>query len=464
MARKSAKRTILIVIVLLFVGLGIWISSRWNVWFHNPEEAPYVSQPEPHRVLLTFGDSLETSRNISWQADSILHPSYVELALLPEGDTVRVDAYGEVFRSRSGQAAYYVARLRRLQSNAQYAYRVVTNEMASQWYHFQTRQENCNKLSFMYVGDVQDTIGGQANRFLREALTRHPQSEFLVCGGDLTERPRDENWAETFRDVDSICQAMPLLNVTGNHDYLKGVVVSLERRFSLVFSYFLDSKIDDNQVFTFCYGPAQFFLLDSNRELPYLLTQRDWLERELQKSTAHWKIVVLHNPLYSLKGNNNLIQKWVFNDLIEHYGVDLVLQGHEHAYGRMTRHDDDGRAVTPVYTVSHCSPKNYYIQFDDCFDKFGISSRYYQTVDILEDTLTMATYEVYRHSLYDSLRIVKNNQTVNIEDFGRNIPEYMEFTPDPSSKKDRAYAGRISDYKSRHPERLKPTGPPRQTK
>ena len=455
MAKKRAKRTTLVVILLVLIGAGFWSSSRWDAWFRNPEEAPYVSEAEPHRVLLTFGDSLESSRNVSWQADSILHPSYLELAQLPDGDTVKVEAYGEVFRSRSGVAAYYVARLRQLRPDAQYAYRAVTDGKASQWYHFQTYKENRNNLSFMYVGDVQDTVGGASNRILKEALAYHPQTEFLVCGGDLTDRPKDECWAETFRDVDSICQAMPLLTVTGNHDYLKGVIVSLERRFPLIYSYFLDSKIEDNQVYTVRYGSAQIFLLDSNRELPYLLTQRSWLERELQNSSARWKIVVLHHPLFSLKGHNNLIQRWVFNDLIEEYGVDLVMQGHEHAYGRMTRHDDNDKATTPVYTVSHCSPKNYRIQFDDEFDKFGISSRYYQTVDIKGDTLVMATYESYHHSLYDSLRIVKKGDSVNILDFGRDIPEYMEYTPDPSSKKDRAYAERIEAYKAKHPERMR---------
>ena len=456
MTKKIAKRTTLVVIILVLIGVGIWVSSRWNVWFHNPEEPSYVSQAEPHRVLLTFGDSLESSRNVSWQADSVLRPSHLELALLPDGDTVKIEAYGEVFRSRSGVAAYYVARLRQLQPDATYAYRAVTNGKASPWYHFHTCKENRNDLSFMYVGDVQDSIGGEANRFLREALSRHPQSEFLVCGGDLTERPIDVHWAETFRDIDSVCQAMPLLNVTGNHDYLKGLPVSLERRFSLIFSYFLDSKVDDNQVFTVCYGPAQFFLLDSNRELPYLLTQRDWLEDQLKRSTARWKIVILHHPLFSTRGSNNLIQRWAFNDLIEEYGVDLVMQGHEHAYARMTRHDDNDIPTTPVYTVSHCSPKNYYIQFDDRFDKFGISSRYYQTISIVDDTLTMAAYEVYNHSLYDSLCVVKNGSMVSIQDCGKTIPEYMEFTPDLSRKKDRAYAERIEEYKLRHPERLRP--------
>jgi hypothetical protein len=213
---------------------------------------------------------------------------------------------------------------------------------------------------------------------------------------------------------------MPMLAVTGNHDYRKGVIQRLERRFSLTFSYFLDSMIGDNQVYTLSYGPAQFFLLDSNRELPYLLTQRSWLETQLQQSRARWKIVVLHHPLFSIRSaSRNLIQRWVFNSLLEDYGVDLVLQAHEHNYARMTAHED-GVATTPVYTVSHCSPKNYDLYQNERYDRFGTESRYYQTIDLSGDTLTMATYEAYHHTLYDSLQVVKGNaqvQRVVINDF-----------------------------------------------
>ena len=446
--KKGTKKAAWGVALVAVAALAVWVSQRWNVWFHNPGENAYVSAPLPHRVLLTFGDDDGlSSRNVSWQCDSVVKPSWLELAT--DSDTVRVDAQGEVFESRSGRAAYYVARLRQLAPNTRYGYRVVTGGQASPWYGFNTYGTE-GGFSFIYVGDVQDTIGGAANRFLREAFSRQPQSEFLVCGGDLTERPTDQHWAETFRDLDSIGQHVPLLCVTGNHDYLKGVIMRLERRFPLTLSYFLDSKLDDNMVYTLRFGPAQFFLLDSNREFFYLATQRSWLKRQLEASTAKWKIVVLHLPLFSIKGYNNLIQRWMFNDLIEDYGVDLVLQGHEHAYARMTR-----EGATPVYTVSHCSPKNYRIQFDDRFDKFGISSRYYQTVSITDDTLTLAAYEVYHHNLYDSLRIVKQKPQPRVEDYGHDIPEYMEFTPEPGSKKDQDFADRIADYKRRHSERLK---------
>ena len=400
--------------VIIVLGLGLWVASRWETWFVEEDEEAYAPSLAPSHVLLTFGDSHLLSRNVSWKADSVVRPSWLELVSLTDSDTIRVEAQGEVFRSRGGQAAYYVARLRSLQAGTDYAYRAVTDAKASPWYQFRTKPDAADKVSFLYIGDVQDSIGGEANRFLREALSRHPGSEFLVCGGDLVDGPRQSCWDEAFRDIDSVAQTMPLLAVTGNHDYRKGVIQWLERRFPLTFSYFLDSKIADNQVYTLNYGPVQFFLLDSNRELPYLLTQRDWLKEQLAQSRARWKIVVLHHPLFSIRSRSrNLIQREVFNGLLETYGVDLVLQAHDHAYARMTAHED-GRAVTPVYTISHCSPKNYDIYDDDRFDKSIASGRFYQTVCISGDTLTMAAYEVYHHSLCDSLQIIKDKDIAKI--------------------------------------------------
>ena len=400
--------------VIIVLGLGLWVASRWETWFVEEDEEAYAPSLAPSHVLLTFGDSHLLSRNVSWQADSVVRPSWLELVSLTDSDTIRVEAQGEVFCSRGGQAAYYVARLRSLQAGTDYAYRAVTDAKASPWYQFRTKPDAADKVSFLYIGDVQDSIGGEANRFLREALSRHPGSEFLVCGGDLVDGPRQSCWDEAFRDIDSVAQTMPLLAVTGNHDYRKGVIQWLERRFPLTFSYFLDSKIADNQVYTLNYGPVQFFLLDSNRELPYLLTQREWLKEQLAQSWARWKIVVLHHPLFSIRSRSrNLIQREVFNGLLETYGVDLVLQAHDHAYARMTAHED-GRAVTPVYTISHCSPKNYDIYDDDRFDKSIASGRFYQTVCISGDTLTMAAYEVYHHSLCDSLQIIKDKDIAKI--------------------------------------------------
>lgn len=443
--RRTVKLVITVVIVLV---VGLWVNSRWKVWFGNPDEPAYAPLDSPGRVLLTFGDEEELSRNVSWQYDSVVSlNSFVELVDTLAKDTFCIQAEGEEFQSRSGKAAYYVAKLRALRPDTYYRYRVSNAGRYSVWFSFRTYNQATRKdYSFMYVGDVQDSINGKAGEYLKRALAAHPKTEFLAFGGDLTERPMDMYWQETFSGLDSIGQHYPVLNVTGNHEYLKYVIRKLERRYPLVFSYFLDSMVGENQVYTLKYNDMQLFLLDSNREFFYLWQQRQWLEDALKRSTARWKIVVLHHPLYSVKGKyNNLVQKMMFNSLLQKYKVDLVLQGHEHAYARMTLHDEQGNACTPIYTVSHCSPKSYRITFDERFDKYGIESRFYQYVHIHGDTLSLSAYEVPAGSLYDSLDIVKSDVKTVIKDYGKAIPEHLDFKSG-GSKKDQKYRERIDEY------------------
>lgn len=442
------RRIAFFLLLFLSVVACVWCAYRWEVWFGNPDEAPYVPSTVPSRVLLTFGTSDAKDRNVSWQCGAVVQSSWVELVDTVARENIVVPADGEVFQSRSGKAAYYVARLRNLKAGHTYRYRVHTGEESSAWYAFHVGDKTARPVTFLYVGDVQDTLGGVANRLLRDALARVPETEFIVSGGDLVERPTDAYWGEAFATLDSVGQSLPALTVTGNHDYIKGVVGQLERRFPLVHSYFLDSSVGENMVFALRYGDVQLFCLDSNREFFYLARQRQWLKEHLACSTAKWKVLVSHHPLYSIRGNaNNLVQRWMFADLVEDYGVDLVLQGHEHAYARMTFHDAQGEPIPPVYTVSHCSPKNYGIEFDERFDKFGTGSRYYQTVRVCGDTLFLSATDANTHSLYDSLLIVKRKDSVRVLDRGSDIAEQLDFVPVPGNRKDEVFAERINAYK-----------------
>jgi 3',5'-cyclic AMP phosphodiesterase CpdA len=78
----------------------------------------------------------------------------------------------------------------------------------------------------------------------------------------------------------------------------------------------------------------QFFALDSN----YMdKEQLEWLETELPKSKADWKICFFHHPLYSSGGahGSSLELRRVLEPLFLQYGVGAVFAGHEHFYERM---------------------------------------------------------------------------------------------------------------------------------
>ena len=413
---ETGKRKLIRIVVVctVIIALAIWCNSRWEAWFHNPAEAPYTAPSEPSRLLLTFGNEGELSRYVSWMCDSIIDPdAHLLLADTASADTISVPAIGEVFRSRSGVAAYYRAHITQLLPDRTYSYSVITNARQSAWHEFHTSDPTNDTFSFLFFGDVQDTISGITNTLIRRALSAHPEAEFIAFGGDLTERPTDAYWAETFRSIDSACTRMPVINVTGNHDYLKYLIRKCERRFALIFPYFLqgmDERNDNNHLFSLRYHNTELDLLDTDRGAFFLNQQRRWLASHLAESTAPNRIVIGHHPLFSVKKkNNNLIQRHMFNGTIMQSGVKLVLQGHEHAYTRCTASESPLQGnvcnTAPLYTISHCSPKTYKVRPTERFSPVLTGSRYYQLITVNADTITMRAFDANNGLPVDSVLI-----------------------------------------------------------
>ena len=81
--------------------------------------------------------------------------------------------------------------------------------------------------------------------------------------------------------------------------------------------------------YTFTAGPVQFFAIDT-QSVAIARQQRDWLDREIGKSQAKWKVVYGHHPIYS---DGNYEDR---PDLIETLlpilanRVDVCLAGHDH--------------------------------------------------------------------------------------------------------------------------------------
>lgn len=408
------KKISLSILAVVLIALTVLVAIRWKAWFHNPEEEPYKVADVPSRVLLTFGNDGENSRFVSWVCGDVVDEK-ASLYLACDSDTIALPATGEVFESRAGKTAFYRCELKDLKSPYHYAYMVETKGQKSPWYHFQTHDSKAEKFSFMFVGDVQDSINGDANRVLRAAIKQHPEVEFTIFGGDLIERPTNAYYDEAFRSIDSICTIMPVLAVTGNHDYLKYLIRKCERRFALTFPYYLkgqQERDDKNHLFAFKYHNTDFFLLDSEREFFYLYNQKAWFEEQMEASKGAHRIVILHHPLYSVKRkNNNLMQRWMFNDIILNGNTDLVLQGHEHGYTHCTSEEAPlkGHNCTnpPLYTVAHCSPKQYSLHPTDRFDPIIQGSRYYQIIDVAPSSVTMKAYDAANHALIDSVRIAR---------------------------------------------------------
>jgi predicted phosphodiesterase len=93
-------------------------------------------------------------------------------------------------------------------------------------------------------------------------------------------------------------------------------------------------NMDGQRYYTFKNGNVQFFGLDSNYMDP---PQVEWLEHQLSGSNAIWKICFFHHPLYSHGKfhGSDLDLRARLEPMFVKYGVDVVLNGHEHVYERV---------------------------------------------------------------------------------------------------------------------------------
>ncbi len=85
-------------------------------------------------------------------------------------------------------------------------------------------------------------------------------------------------------------------------------------------------------------GAVEFFMLDSDTREPDGVSsdsiQGKWLKDALADSTATYKVVVFHHPVYSSSehGSSDWMQ-WPFAE----WGATLVLNGHDHVYERIVK-------------------------------------------------------------------------------------------------------------------------------
>ena len=423
---KNKNRSKIIKTLLTFIVLGIIIficSKRWNAWFDNPVEPPYVSENVPCRIQLTFGADGQFSRNVSWQCGDTLAASRLFFVKSSTADTVSIAAEGKILQTQGGTTVSYHAKLTHL-TEGKYSYSVSTGGKQSAWYDFTVSAGD--NFQFVYIGDIQDTIGGVAKKSFDLINRNEKDAAFWILGGDVVERPQDRYWNEYFTSIDSIAQTTPIIASPGNHEYHKGITGKLEERFVYNFSYLIDSRCNGNAVFDTRYGNVAIITLDSNRDTWTLFSQRRWLKQALQKAQdAQWKIVVLHHPIYSARGKfRQFFIRRLFDPLIREYGVDIVLQGHDHCYARVISKDKNNMLVTPVYLISEFSTKDYQIIHDKKFDRFGNEMRFYQTVDVSTDTLSLKTY-TENGDLYDFVRIVKTDGKPQVVDLATDIPEHF---------------------------------------
>jgi len=250
-------------------------------------------------------------------------------------------------------------RIENLQPQTQYFYRTESRlseeaqPLLSKVATFQTAVKRDTPFAFAVISDTQGNpaVSGKLAGFAWEQ-----RPSFLLHPGDLVSNgPDDSHWTQHFfPSMNRLIRHVPFYPVLGNH----------ERNARYYYDYV--SLPSPEYYYTYRFGNAQFFMIDTNRNVDPESEQYQWLEKQLAESDARWKFVCHHHPPYS-SDENDYGNLWKTNKgtrgdtkarqlvpLYEKYHVDIVWNGHIHSYERtwpilQNKAVDSG---APVYMIT----------------------------------------------------------------------------------------------------------------
>ncbi|MGI8672819.1 MAG: fibronectin type III domain-containing protein [Luteitalea sp.] len=375
----------------------------------------------PSRVVLTWRDDPARSQAVTWRTEVSVDEAFAELAEASANPGFgalarRAPARTTPVTSGTVTAYYHEARFTALRPDTLYAYRVGDGAIWSEWFHFRTAALEPAPFSFIYLGDAQNDIRSLWSRAIRSAFMDAPRARFVVHAGDLVNTGEsDEQWGEWFGAGSWLNAMVPQVPAVGNHEYGR-----IERDAPRQLSEFWRPQFalpeDGPQglsetVYSFDFQGVRMIVLNSE-EPSRFDDQATWLEGRLKDNKNRWTIVAFHQPVFSVAvGRDNAALRQAWKPLFDKYGVDLVLQGHDHTYGRgepspdgQTRRDDGAT----VYVVSVSGPKTYEVGGAETWaTRTGSHVQLYQVITISPQALRFEARTV-TGQLFDAFELTKN--------------------------------------------------------
>ena len=385
-------------------------------WAQPPADKGLI----PERILLTWTGDPARTQTVTWRTDTLTTGGAQIALALPSPDLAKqsklVLAVTTSTETTAGiTVAYHTAPFTGLEPATKYAYRVGNGDVWSEWNHFTTANDTPSPFSFIYVGDAQNDVKSLWSRVIREAFRRAPDVRFTLHAGDLINNANtDWQWGEWFEAAGWINRMIPCIAIPGNHEYFKP-----DRNTSITLSHLWTPQFEyprngvpglEDTTYYLDYQGVRIVCLNSNEKWEQ---QAPWLEDTLSKNPHKWTILTFHHPVYSaaiLRDNPKVRETWL--PIIDKYKVDLVLQGHDHTYGRSKALTSgtvvgEGDSGT-VYVVSISGPKMYdsTTASKHLMERIAEYTQFYQIVSINGDVLK---YEALTPAgeLYDQFELHK---------------------------------------------------------
>jgi len=275
-----------------------------------------------------------------------------------------------------------------------------------------------NPIRLWAIGDFGH--GGEGQAEVRDSYERFAEAEgpadlWLWLGDNAYQDGTDSNFDEKVFDsiwgYKKIFKHLPFAATSGNHDYNSicpweqvGMCQTDPELHTGPYLTIIDPPTEGELggvpshrkiFYSFDYGDAHFTVLNSelgsltpaynwiglfNSDTSFTSPILEWLKADLAATTKKWKIVIWHQTPYSGQGGftDQISQPFCiatrvhFNPIVEKYGVDLVLVGHDHNYQRsylINGHYGNSTTFQPSMMINGSSGNpdlgEYYYKFTD---------------------------------------------------------------------------------------------------
>ncbi|RJP32290.1 MAG: metallophosphoesterase family protein [Candidatus Omnitrophota bacterium] len=368
----------------------------------------YPSSDQADQIVLTWSEDPRATQTIQWRTGPAVNkgvvayqkksgedPSFPQNAQTVAANSTILETIDIINDPRCYR---HTAVLQNLEAGTTYLY-AVGDGLSDHWSEtaeFKTATKQAASFSFVYMGDAQNGLD-RWGALLQNAHRAHTDAAFYLFAGDLVGRGNDrDDWDDFFHNARGVLDRKPIVPALGNHDCRGGHP-------SLYFTYFTlpingPAMIESERVYSFEYGNALILILDSN--LPPE-EQTPWLEQQLSHTEAVWKFVAFHHPVYSSdpdRDNAEIRDAWT--PIFDKYHVDMVLQGHDHAYLRThpmkSNQPVDNLADGTIYVVSVSGTKMYEQAERDYTAVGFVDTSVYQLLNIhvSDNHLHYQTYDI----------------------------------------------------------------------
>ena len=409
----------------------------------------YAPTAMPDRIILTLNEDPRTTQTVNWRTSVDVATALVQIAEAEVGPkfvekATQHIANSQALKSDINTAHYHNFTFRELKPGATYAYRVGDGVNWSEWFHFQTAPAEDSEFSFVYFGDAQNNIRSLWSRVIRKAYQDAPKAAFILHAGDLVNHANsDAEWGEWFGAGGWLNAMTPSVAIPGNHEYVNNKDRRrLSEHWRKVFTFPENGPPGlEETCFTMTYQNMRIIGMNSLRMHE---EQAEWLDDVLAANESEWVICTFHFPIFSTgKGRDNSAQRAVWKPIFDKHKVDLVLQGHDHTYGRTqfkvpganepfeeseTANEDQTEPVGhensatgkqhvdeetgTIYVVSVSGPKMYDNNRFDFMKRVAEDTQLYQIIHIDGDRLRFEARTAIGE-LYDAFELEKQDGDIN---------------------------------------------------